>query len=338
MACVVAVVGASGVVGKEIMRTLERRRFPATRVLALASERSAGKRLAYNGPGNDGGEVALQAISPSAFAGVDIALFSAGAGVSREFAPIAVEQGATVIDNSSAWRMDKDCPLVVAEVNPGALNHRPKGIIANPNCGTMQMMVAIKPLHDAADLQHVVVSTYQAASGKGQAALEELVAQVRAVSEGNPLPTSVFGGPLAMNVTSDWAEGSDDYSEEEIKIIEESRKILGLPSLKVSPTCVRVPVPTGHSESLHLQFRRPLSAGEACRLLRDAPGIELLEGPYAPGRLPQPAHAAGTDPVYVGRVRNDLTVPGALNLWVVADNLRKGAALNAVQLAELVAP
>lgn len=336
MSSVVAVVGATGAVGREMLRTLERRKFPAKRVVALASERSAGTTLEYNGPGSEGGKLTVQKLTAEAFKGVNIALFSAGSSISREFAPRAAAAGATVIDNSSAWRMDPDCPLIVSEVNPEEVKNAKKGIIANPNCGTMQMMVAVKPLHDAARVTHIVVATYQAASGKGFAAAEELLQQTREIASGQTPKNKVFPGQLVQNVLCDWTAGRDGYSEEEIKVIDESRKILRAPNLRVSPTCVRVPVHTGHSEAVHLQFERPMTADEAKKILAKAPGLVLVDTPYAPGSPPQPIHAAGTDPVYVGRVRNDLTLPGAINLWVVADNLRKGAALNAVQVAELL--
>lgn len=330
MSCVVAVVGATGVVGQEMLRTLEARRFPATRVLALASPRSAGRRLPFQG-----GEIEVQPATPEAFGGVDIALFSAGASASRELAPAAAERGAVVIDNSSAWRMDPDVPLVVPEVNMDAAARRPRGIIANPNCSTIQMVVALKPLHDAARIKHIVVSTYQAASGKGHAAMEELLAQMRAVAAGEAPPASVLPGQLALNVLMDWkASAGSDYSEEELKMVNETRKIMGDDTIAVTPTTVRVPVVTGHAEAIHVQFHRPMTAAEAKRLLAGAPGVKLMDEPYAPGRHPQPLHCAGTDDVFVGRVRDDLGVPGALNLFVVADNLRKGAALNAVQIAE----
>jgi aspartate-semialdehyde dehydrogenase len=329
MAKVVAVVGATGVVGREMLRTLEARHFPAKRVVALASARSAGQLLPFRGE-----QIEVKLAAPEAFAGVDIALFSAGAAASRELGPAAAARGAVVIDNSSAWRMDPEVPLVVPEVNMDAAAERPKGIIANPNCSTIQMVVALKPLHDAARIRHVVVSTYQAASGKGHAAVQELEEQVRHAADGKKHAPKVFPGVLAMNVLMDWKAGASDYSEEEIKMVNETRKILGDASIGVSPTTVRVPVVTGHSEAVHVQFHRPMSAEEAKRLLRDAPGVVLMDEPYAPGRHPQPLDSAGTDAVFVGRVRDDLAVPGALNLWVVADNLRKGAALNAVQIAE----
>jgi len=230
--------------------------------------------------------------------------------------------------------MDADVPLVVPEVNMDAAASRPKGIIANPNCATIQMVVALKPLHDAGRIKHIVVSTYQATSGKGHAAVEELLAQTRAILDGRAPTPRVFPGTIAFNVLCDWKPGEGDYSDEETKIVQETRKILGDASIGVSPTTVRVPVVNGHSESIHVQFHRPMQAEEAKRLLRDAPGVVLIDGPYAPGHHPQPLQASGTDAVYVGRVRDDLAVPGAIDLFVVSDNLRKGAALNAVQIAE----
>ena len=326
---VVAVVGATGAVGREMLRVLEQRRFPVKRVVALASRRSLGTKLPFGG-----GEVTVSELTPQAFTGVDVALFSAGATVSREYGPIAASAGAVVIDNSSAWRMDPQVPLVVPEVNMSAAADRPRGIIANPNCATIQMVVALKPLHDAARIKHIVVSTYQATSGKGHAAVEELLAQTRSALDGREPESRVFPGTIAFNVLCDWKAGEDDYSEEETKIVQETRKILEDATLGVSPTTVRVPVLNGHSESIHVQFQRAMNAEEAKRLLRDAPGVILVGGAYAPGKNPQPVHASGTDAVYVGRVRNDLAVPGAINLFVVSDNLRKGAALNAVQIAE----
>jgi aspartate-semialdehyde dehydrogenase len=325
----VAVVGATGAVGREMLRTLEARRFPVKRVVPLASARSAGHKLPFAG-----GEVAVEALSAASFKGVDVALFSAGASVSKEYGPIAAEAGAVVVDNSSAWRMDPEVPLVVPEVNMHAAAKRPKGIIANPNCSTIQMVVALKPLHDAARLVHVVVATYQATSGKGHAAVEELGAATRAHVEGKAFEHKVFPGAIAFNLLCDWKPGDKDYSEEEWKMVNETRKILEDASIGVSPTTVRVPVRTAHSESIFARFARPMGVDEAKKLLKAAPGVEFVDGPYAPGKHPQPLQAAGTDPVYVGRLREDLAVPGALQMWVVSDNLRKGAALNAVQIAE----
>lgn len=333
---VVAVVGATGAVGREMLRTLEQRRFPVSRVVALASKRSSGTVLPWMG-----GEIVVEELGPGSFEGVDIALFSAGASVSREYGPIAAKAGAVVIDNSSAWRMDPEVPLVVPEVNIAAAEHRPKGIIANPNCSTIQMVVALKPLHDAARVKHIVVSTYQATSGKGHAAVEDLHAQTRAIVAGQKAEPSVFPGQIAYNVLSDWkaADAShgawgEGYSEEELKMVHETRKIMGDDTIGVSPTTVRVPVVNGHSEAVHVQFHRPMKAEEAKRLLRDADGVVLMDDAYGPGKHPQPALASGQDPVFVGRVRDDVAVDGAVNMFVVADNLRKGAALNAVQIAE----
>jgi aspartate-semialdehyde dehydrogenase len=333
MSVVVAVVGATGAVGREMLRVLEQRRFPVQRLVALASKRSAGQTLPFCG-----GEAKVEELTPRAFSGVQVALFSAGASVSREFAPVAAASGAVVIDNSSAWRMDPEVPLVVPEVNPQAALIRPKGIIANPNCSTIQMVVALQPLHAAARVKHIVVSTYQATSGKGHAAVEELLGQARAALDGRPTEARVFPGTMAFNVLCDWKAGEQDYSEEELKMVHETRKIMGDAEIGVSPTTVRVPVVNGHSEAIHLQFHRPMRAEEAKRLLRGAPGVVLMDEPYAPGKHPQPLQASGTDPVYVGRVRDDLAVPGAVNLFVVSDNLRKGAALNAVQIAERLFP
>jgi len=329
MSFTVAVAGVTGVVGREMLRTLEQRKFPVKRLVALASPRSAGTTVPFAGEA-----IPVEVARPEAFAGVDVALFSAGASVSRELAPAAAAAGAVVIDNSSAWRMDPDVPLVVPEVNLDHARQRPKGILANPNCSTIQMVVALAPLHRAARIKHVVVSTYQAASGKGHAAMEELRQHARALALGEPFSPTVFPGSLAFNLLSDWKPGDDGYSEEEWKMVHETRKILGDSTVGVSPTTVRVPVLNGHSESVHVQFHRPMSAAEALSLLRGAPGLILDERPYAPGQHPQPALVSGKDEVLVGRVREDLAIPGALNLWIVGDNLRKGAALNAVQIAE----
>ena len=326
---VVAVVGATGVVGREMLRTLEQRDFRSTKVLALASSRSAGQKIPFRG-----GELEVQPATPEAFKGVDIALMSAGASASRELGPVAAKAGAVVIDNSSAWRMDPDVPLVVPEVNMDAAAKRPKGIIANPNCSTIQMVVALKPLHDKARIKHIIVSTYQAASGKGQAAVLDLEEQVRQHAAGKKPTATVFPAQLFHNVLMDWKAGEGDYSEEELKMVHETRKIFGDATIGVSPTTVRVPVVTGHSESVHVQFYQPMTAAMAKELLRGAPGVKLFEAPYGPGAQPQPIDCVGTDDVFVGRVRDDLAVVGAINLFIVADNLRKGAALNAVQIAE----
>jgi aspartate-semialdehyde dehydrogenase len=331
MAHVVAVVGATGLVGRAMLDILAERSFPAERVLALASGRSAGKKIPFRG-----GELTVAEATPDRFEGVDIALFSAGKGASRELAPQAAARGAVVIDNSSAWRMDPEVPLVVPEVNPKAAANRPKGIIANPNCSTIQMVVALKPIHDLSPIRQIIVSTYQAASGKGQAAVEELTRQQGELAAGKPVTVRVFPSQICQNLVMDWPAGEGGYSEEELKMVHETRKIFGDDSIAVSPTCVRVPVATGHSESIHVRCAAPIDAEQVRRALEGAPGV-ILKGPgYAPGAEPQPLTAAGTDAVYVGRIRNDVSIPGAVNLWVVSDNLRKGAATNAVQIAELL--
>ncbi len=329
MSCVVAVVGATGLVGRQMLETLAKRSFPADRVLALASARSAGKKVPFRDT-----ELLVEEALPERFDGVDIALFSAGGGVSRELAPQAASYGAVVIDNSSAWRMDPEVPLVVPEVNPHAARERPKGIIANPNCSTIQMVVALKPIHDLSRIRHIVVSTYQAASGKGQAAVAELLEQQRALAAGEPARWKVFPGQIAQNLISDWKPGTDDYSEEELKMVHETRKILEDDEIGVSPTAVRVPVATGHSESIFVRCEQPLSVQQVRAAMAKAPGVVLQDEGYAPGQHPQPIDCVGKDAVFVGRIRKDLAVEGAINLWVVADNLLKGAALNAVQIAE----
>ena len=325
----IGIVGATGQVGGVMRRILAERQFPVDELRLFASSRSAGRTL----PWGDG-EVTVEEASTADYRGLDIVLFSAGKGSSKELAPRVAAAGAVVIDNSSAWRMDPEVPLVVSEVNPEAARNRPKGIIANPNCSTIQLVVALKPLHDAARIKHIIVSTYQATSGKGHAAVEDLLQQSRAALAGTPIKHDVFPGQIAFNVLCDWKAGEGDYSEEEWKMVHETRKIMGDDSIGVSPTTVRVPVVNGHSESVHVQFHRAMMADEAKNLLRGAEGVFLMEEAYAPGKHPQPALTSGTDPVYVGRVRDDIAVPGAINMFVVADNLRKGAALNAVQIAE----
>ncbi len=298
----------------------------------IASPRNQERTLSYEGK-----VYPVEPIAPEAFAGIDIVLSSTPALVSREFSPIAARSGAIVIDNSSAWRMDPDVPLVVPEVNAHALEHIPKGIVANPNCSTIQMVVALKPLHDLARIKRVVVSTYQASSGKGATGLFELDAQVKAVGRGEPVPLPrAHAAQLAGNVLPhDWKAGDDGYSEEEWKMVRETRKIMGDDSIQISPTTVRVPVRIGHSEAINLEFERPITAEQARAALRDFPGIVLLDDP-AKGVVPLPLSLEGRDEVFVGRVRRDPSVPYGLNLWVVADNLRKGAATNAVQIAQVL--
>ena len=331
-----AVVGATGQVGAVVLRLLVERGLPLDGLRLFASARSAGSTLHVGGR-----DVVVEDAATADPSGIGIAVFSAGGGTSKELAPRFAAAGAVVVDNSSAWRMDPDVPLVVSEVNPQALDEVRKGIVANPNCTTMAAMPVLKPLHDAAGLVRIVASTYQAVSGSGLAGVEELDAQVRKtadsatalVHDGSavdfPAPAK-YVAPIAFNVLPMAGSVVDDGSQEtdeEQKLRNESRKILGIPELRVSGTCVRVPVFTGHSLSLNVEFARPLSVGEATELLRGAPGVELAD-------VPTPLLAAGRDPSYVGRIRQD--GPDGLALFVSNDNLRKGAALNAVQIAELL--
>ncbi len=324
----VAVVGATGAVGREMLTTLERRNFPAARIIPLASSRSAGTTVPYMG-----GELAVQELKDDSFNGVDLALFSAGGSTSLAFAPKAVAAGCTVVDNSSTWRMDPRCPLVVPEVNPQALqNHQ--GIIANPNCSTIQMVVALAPLHKAAGIRRVVVSTYQAVSGTGQKAIEELETQVRQMFNMQEPEAKVYPYRIAFNCLPQIDIFLDnDYTKEEMKMTEETVKIMGDASIKVSATAVRVPVFYGHAESVNIEFTKPLSAKDARAILSSAPGVQVYDNPEIK-LYPMPIEAAGEDEVFVGRIREDFTNPNTLNMWVVADNIRKGAALNAVQIAE----
>jgi aspartate-semialdehyde dehydrogenase len=328
----VAVVGATGAVGEIMRRVLEERSFPFRAIKFLASERSAGKPLPFQGK-----SYPVEPLRPEAFAGVDVVLSSTPASVSREFSPIAARAGAVVIDNSSAWRMDPEVPLVVPEVNADALRHIPKGIVANPNCSTIQMVVALKPLHDLARIKRVVVATYQASSGKGATGLRELDAQVAAMGRDEPLPApKAHAALLAGNVLPhDWKAGEDGYTEEEWKMIRETRKIMGDDTILVSPTTARVAVRVGHSEAINLEFHQPITPEQARAALRNAPGIVLLDDP-SKCEVPLPLNLVGRDEVFVGRIRRDPTVPHGLNLWVVADNLRKGAATNAVQIAQVL--
>jgi aspartate-semialdehyde dehydrogenase len=327
----VAVVGATGLVGQQMLQVLERRRFPVGTLVPVASPRSAGKKVSFGGA-----EHPVRPIAPDVFDGVDVALFSAGGGTSREWAPIAAERGAVVVDNSSAWRMDPEVPLVVPEVNAHALERRPKGIIANPNCSTIQMVVALKPIHDEARITRIVVATYQAISGAGAQAVEAFQAQSRAFGLGEPVQPDAIGGQLAGSLLMTWKpDTASGYQDEELKMVHETRKILEDGDMRVSPTAVRVPVATGHSEAITLECERPISAARARELLQAAPGVEVVDD-FAQGRYPTPLDAAGRDAVLVGRIRADVGNPGGLQLWVVSDNILKGAALNAVQIAEAV--
>jgi aspartate-semialdehyde dehydrogenase len=326
------VVGATGAVGEVMRQVLIDRKFAFRTIKFLASERSAGKSIEFAGK-----KYQVEPIRPEAFAGVDIVLSSTPASVSRESSPMAAKAGAIVVDNSSAWRMDPDVPLVVPEVNADALKKIPKGIVANPNCSTIQMVVALKPLHDLGKIKRVVVSTYQASSGKGAKGLFELEAQLKAIGRGEPVPAATaHAAQLAGNVLPhDWKAGEEGYSEEEWKMIRETRKIMGDDSIQVSPTTVRVPVRIGHSEAVNLEFHNPVSADQARAALKKAPGIILIDDP-AKNETPLALHCEGKDEVFVGRVRRDPSIANGINLWVVADNLRKGAATNAIQIAEVL--
>ncbi len=324
----VAVVGATGAVGREMLSTLEARDFPAGKVVALASARSAGTAVPFKG-----GELPVRELTEDSFKGIDLALFSAGGGTSEKFAPHAVKSGCVVVDNSSAWRMDERCPLVVPEVNPQALAGH-KGIIANPNCSTIQMVVVLAPLHKAAGITRVVVSTYQAVSGTGQKAIAELETQVRQMFNMIEPEAKVYPHRIAFNCLPQIDVFLDNgYTKEEMKMVWETVKIMGDPGIKVTATTVRVPVFYGHSEALNVEFARPLSAKEARAVLSVAPGVTVLDNP-AEKIYPMPIQAAGEDEVFVGRIREDESRANTLNMWVVADNIRKGAALNAVQIAE----
>jgi aspartate-semialdehyde dehydrogenase len=343
----IGIVGATGMVGEAMRAILEERKFPATSVRFFASARSAGRKIPFNGV-----DIVVEDADTADCSGLDIAIFSAGASTSKALAPKFAAAGAIVVDNSSAWRMDPEVPLVVSEVNPHAIdraiNGNGKGIIANPNCTTMAAMPVLKPLHVEAGLIKLITATYQAVSGGGVAGVAELEGQVRKVADesaklavsgdavdmGQP---AKFVKPIAFNVlpyagayATDSFDGDEGWTDEELKLRNESRKILEIPDLKVAGTCVRVPVYTGHSLSIHAEFSRPISVARATELLGAAPGVELMD-------VPTPLDAAGKDPAYVGRIRKDPTADHGLVLFVSNDNLRKGAALNAVQIAELVA-
>jgi aspartate-semialdehyde dehydrogenase len=324
----VAVAGATGAVGREMLLVLEQRGFPVEALRPLASARSAGRRLPFRGA-----EVAVEELTEASFAGVDLALFSAGGAASRRFVPAAVKAGAVVVDNSSAFRMQPDVPLVVPEVNPDALaGHR--GTIANPNCSTILFLMAAAPIHRVSRIGRAVVASYQAVSGSGQKGIEELRGQVRAIQEGREPVPSLYPAPIAGNVlpfVERILEGG--HTPEELKLHNETAKILSDPRVKVSATCVRVPVERAHSEAIHLELERKITADEARAILRAAPGVRLVDDP-ASHRFPTPLQAAHGDDVLVGRVREDLAFPAGLALFACMDQLRKGAALNAVQIGE----
>ncbi len=327
----VAVVGATGAVGECMLEILAQRRFPVGKVYALASERSVGRTVSF---GNR--ELEVQNLADFDFGQTQIGLFSPGASVSAIYAPKAGDAGCVVIDNTSQFRYDDDIPLVVPEVNAHAIAHyRNRNIIANPNCSTIQMLVALKPIHDAVGITRINVATYQAVSGTGKEAIEELATQTANLLNGRPVEPKVYPKQIAFNVLPHIDAFQDNgYTKEEMKMVWETRKIMGDDAIQVNATCVRVPVFYGHSEAVHIETRDKISAADAQRLLAAAPGVVLLDE-RKPGGYPTPVgDASGTDPVYVGRVREDISHPRGLNLWVVSDNVRKGAALNSIQIAE----
>jgi aspartate-semialdehyde dehydrogenase len=328
----VAVVGATGAVGEQLREVLEERQFPVGELRLLASERSAGQFLPFQGR-----QIRVDILEEDSFENIDIGLFSAGGSVSAKFAPIAVAAGAVVVDNTAHFRMEPDIPLVVPEVNAKEIaKYKTRGIIANPNCSTIQLVVALKPIHDAARIKRVVVSTYQSVSGAGKRAMEELSLQVEALFNGKEIAKEKFPHQIAFNCIPHIDVFMDGgYTKEEWKMINETRKILGEPNLQVTATTVRVPVFCSHSESVNVETVVKLSAAETRQILREAPGIILADVPEE-NIYPMAIEAVGKDATYVGRIRDDNSVANGLNLWIVADNLRKGAALNAVQIAEIL--
>lgn len=329
----VAIVGATGAVGEVLLELLESRNFPVNNLYLLASERSAGTTLSFKGK-----RITVQNLAEFDFSQVEIGLFSAGGSISAEYAPKAAAAGCVVIDNTSHFRRDDDIPLVVPEVNSHALNRfADRNIIANPNCSTIQMLVALKPIYDAVGIARINVATYQAVSGTGKSAIEELAAQTARLLNGQPAESKVYPKQIAFNALPhiDTFQGNG-YTREEMKMVWETQKIFEDETISVNPTCVRIPVFHGHSEAVHIETKQPISAVEAQALLESAPGVEVIDT-RADGGYPTPvSEAAGSDPVYVGRIREDISHPMGLDLWVVSDNLRKGAALNSVQIAEVL--
>ena len=326
----VAIAGATGAVGTEFLKLLEARDFPMKSLRLLASSRSAGSKLKFRGE-----NLEVEELTQKSFKGIDIAFFSAGGSRSKEFAPHAVDSGAVVIDNSSAFRMDEKVPLVVPEINPKqAFEHQ--GLIANPNCSTIQMVVALNPIHRAANIQRVVVSTYQAVSGAGASAMEELKQQLRAWANDEPMKQEVFPTQIAFNLFPHIDVFQDNgYTKEEMKMVHETRKIMNAPNMQISATCVRVPVLRAHSEAVWVETEKPLSESEARELFEKEPGI-VVQDERESGGYPTPWHITETQETYVGRIRKDISHPNGLTFWVVADQLYKGAALNAIQIAEVL--
>jgi aspartate-semialdehyde dehydrogenase len=329
----VAVVGATGVVGEAMLAGLIERKFPVAEVYALASERSAGKTVAFGSESLD-----VLDLATFDFTDVDLALFSAGNAVSKQYAPIAAAHNCVVIDNSSCFRYDADIPLVIAEVNPQRIaDYTRHGIIANPNCSTMQMLVALKPLHDAVGISRINVATYQSVSGTGKDAISELINQVGELLNGRPVKPQIYPQQIAFNVIPHIDEFQDNgYTREEMKMVWETHKILEDDSIMVNPTAVRVPVLYGHSEAIHVELKAPLTAAEARKILRAAKGVVVVDDPKKAKYPTAISHAVDSDAVYVGRIRQDISHPNGLNLWVVSDNIRKGAATNAIQIAEIL--
>ncbi|MEO1148525.1 MAG: aspartate-semialdehyde dehydrogenase [Cyanobacteria bacterium J06638_22] len=326
----VAILGATGAVGTELLQLLAEHQFPLAELRVLASERSAGKQVAF---GDE--TLTVEAVSDRAFDNVDIVLASAGGGRSKRWAPIAKAAGAVVIDNSSAFRMDPTVPLVVPEINPDAAAHH-EGLIANPNCTTILMGVAVYPLHQVHPIRRLIAATYQSASGAGALAMEEVKTQTQAILDGKTPPTNSFPYPLAFNLfPHNTPLNAAGYCEEEMKMVNETRKIFGAPDLRISATCIRVPVLRAHSEAINVEFDQPFSAQEAKEILQSAPGVRVVED-WQANYFPMPIDASGIDPVLVGRIRQDLSHPYGLELWLSGDQIRKGAALNAVQIAELL--
>ena len=329
----VAVVGATGAVGQMMLSVLAERRFPVGEIVALASAKSAGKRVLCGDR-----ELFVRDLATFDPKGIDIALFSAGGSISKEYAPKFAAAGAVVIDNSSAFRYDSDIPLVVSEVNPQEAANRPRGIIANPNCSTMQMVVALAPIHRAVGIERINVATYQSVSGTGQKGIDELGRQHTALADSRDTKAEVYPVQIAFNVIPHGGDFCDNgYTTEEMKLVWETRKILGDNGIQVNATVVRVPVFYGHSMAAHIETREKITAAQARALLQQAPGVEVVDEPKGGGYPTPVTHAAGRDPSYVGRIREDISHPRGLDLWIVSDNIRKGAALNAVQIAELLA-
>lgn len=327
----IAIVGATGAVGVEILSCLEQRNFPIKTLKLLASARSAGKKVKFRGE-----EYTVEELTEDSFGGVDIALFSAGGGISLKYAPAAAAAGAVVVDNSSAFRMDEGVPLVVPEINPEAAFDHPRNIIANPNCTTIITLMALAPLHEKFGLKTIIASSYQAVSGSGQQGIAELEDQVKAITSGQPVEQNVYPRQIAFNLIPQIDSFTDNgYTKEELKMLNESRKIMSLPDLKVTCTCVRVPVYRSHSISISAVFDKPVDVATARAAYAGKPGVEVMDNP-AEGLFPTPLDSTNGDTCYVGRVREDLALENALALWVVGDQVRKGAALNAVQIAELL--